>query len=204
MGSMPASCPTAPSCRPATTSRDAHPTTTAARCLRFIWGAPFVRPSRRCPGDGETRSEVHPLQVTRTAVRPMSDNVTSGPASLPATRPGSYNALPRASNGSATLWLNVGNRTFASGRPAGFLEGDCGLPQPQCSDASSLGKGRGPTRSPSSAQGTRVGVRVQERARRLGQRAKSRIRTSEHRTTRLPQLPDPSDLSHSPWRRPSS
>ena len=105
-------------------------------------------------------------------MRPMSDNVTSGPAPCPRPDPGPTIALLRASNGSATFWLNVGNRSVASGGPAGFLEGDCGLPQPQCSDALSLGEGRGPTRSPASTQGTRLGVRVQKRARRLGQRAK--------------------------------
>src|SRR6187401_551279 len=87
-------------------------------------------------------------------------------------RPGSYNAFLRASNGSDTFWLNVGNGNLASGGPAGFLEGDRGLPQPQCSDALSLGEGRGLTRSPATTQGTRLGVRVQERAGRLGQRAK--------------------------------
>src|SRR4029078_1339452 len=49
----------APSCRPATTNRHAHPRTTAARCLRFIGALPsFVRAVERC---AETTSEVQPL-----------------------------------------------------------------------------------------------------------------------------------------------
>src|SRR6476619_3413719 len=146
---------------------------------------------------GETRSEVHGLQVTRTDNRSMTDNVTSGPASLPAPDSGPTIALLRASNGSTTFWLNVGNPSAASRGPAGLLEGDCGLPQPQCSDALSLGEGRGLTRSPASTQGTRLGVRVQKRARRLGQRTKpgSGLPRAERPDCRSSQIP-PDSRTH--------
>ena len=89
MGSMPTSCPTAPSCRPATTSRDAHPTTTAARCLRFIWVLrSFAALALTTRSDGAhgpaSDKDCHPVRWPTMSL-PV--------ASLSATRSGSYNAV---------------------------------------------------------------------------------------------------------------
>src|SRR4030095_3983730 len=130
------SLPIAPGFGQAMANRKANTTAAAPRFTSMASSLPWTFPG------ADTRSAIHDLQVTRPDIDTMTDNVTDGSGAQ---------LEFRHQNGSAR------------GAP-GFLEGDCALPQPECSDALSLGEGGVSPGAPPSASGARLGVRVHGRA----------------------------------------
>src|SRR4029450_5098167 len=130
------SFPIAPGFGQAMANTKANTTAATPRFTSMASSLPWTFPG------AETRSATLDPQVTTPDINPMTDNVTDGSGAR---------LEFRNQNGSA--W----------GAP-GFLEGDCPLPQPECSDALSLGEGGGSPGAPPSASGARLGVRVHGRA----------------------------------------
>ena len=141
---------------------------------------------------GETRSEVHGLQVTRTDNRSMTDNVTAGPASLPAARFGSYNC-----SSSSIEWIH---HFLAQRRKPKRRVGRTGwIPGRRLRSTSTavFGRfiaGRRTRAYPFTGINTRNSARCSrtKASSTPGSAREARIRTSESRPTRLPQLPNPS------------